>query len=672
MIKKILLTGFGVLIYYCSFTQSVWPPVYEIKSDTVLFEELSSDYWQILEDRSGTLNIDNVQALPLTDSFYSYSKRKDQEGIHYVWFRFKLKNISSFPREISLSSQSSQADFYFLKDSSAISHLVTGNHFSWSKKDGLKRANAVPLMMSPGEQVTVYFRWYKLNASFRDQSDSLKLRIFNTQKLNQAELNLYESGWLPPVSFPYSFLVGFFVLAAILNFLIFLAARERLYLYFSLFLLSISISNNPLFTEIMPREYPLTADFISRLSMSWLFFVLYFIRHYFRTFEAFPKWDKMMVILSIVFLINMIIPPVPMDFFYRPEIITIKAFVLGLYILGFTITVVKCMLLSNPGKRAFIIAALPFLIIFVGALLMFIIFLGKIDMNSGDIGNYLNYLFGLAIAWVVVMFSWYLYKRYAGQQKQISEAMLEKERIERKAQEERNELIASQKEELEKQVIERTEDLKKSLEELKATQAQLIHTEKMASLGELTAGIAHEIQNPLNFVNNFSQINDELIKEFEEASRYEQRDARNEAEIIATIKQNSEKINQHGKRAESIVKGMLQHSRKSTGTKELTDINALADEYMRLSYHGLHAKDKSFNAVPIAIGIKMDLDPTLPIVNVVPPDIGRVLLNLFNNAFWAVNEKRKTLNKIRSGSTNQTGNDFAFDSPSGGGVKNIR
>ena len=156
----------------------------------------------------------------------------------------------------------------------------------------------------------------------------------------------------------------------------------------------------------------------------------------------------------------------------------------------------------------------------------------------------------------------------------------------------------------------------------------------MASLGELTAGIAHEIQNPLNFVNNFSELNTELI---EEASQANEAGNPNEVkELLSTLKDNEEKINHHGKRADAIVKGMLQHSRASSGQKEPTDINALADEYLRLSYHGLRAKDKDFNAT-----MKTDFDESIGNINIIPQDIGRVLLNLFTNAFYAVTEKAK-------------------------------
>ncbi|HRH50743.1 MAG TPA: ATP-binding protein [Panacibacter sp.] len=169
---------------------------------------------------------------------------------------------------------------------------------------------------------------------------------------------------------------------------------------------------------------------------------------------------------------------------------------------------------------------------------------------------------------------------------------------------------------------------------LKSTQAQLIQSEKMASLGELTAGIAHEIQNPLNFVNNFSEVSNELIAEMNE--ELNKGDIEEAKAIASDIQQNLEKINHHGKRAEAIVKGMLQHSRTSSGQKELTDINALADEYLRLSYHGLRAKDKSFNAL-----LKTDFDQTLEKINIIPQDTGRVLLNLYNNAFYTVAEKSK-------------------------------
>jgi signal transduction histidine kinase/streptogramin lyase len=194
-------------------------------------------------------------------------------------------------------------------------------------------------------------------------------------------------------------------------------------------------------------------------------------------------------------------------------------------------------------------------------------------------------------------------------------------------------VIRTEREKAQKKELEQAKEIEKAYDELKTTQQQLIHSEKMASLGELTAGIAHEIQNPLNFVNNFSDVNKELADELsDEIDRGNYGDAK---AIAKDIKENEEKINHHGKRADAIVKGMLQHSRSSTGQKEPTDINALADEYLRLAYHGLRAKDKSFNATT-----KTDFDNSIGKINVNPQDIGRVILNLINNAFYAVNEKQ--------------------------------
>jgi len=193
-----------------------------------------------------------------------------------------------------------------------------------------------------------------------------------------------------------------------------------------------------------------------------------------------------------------------------------------------------------------------------------------------------------------------------------------------------NRQLNGQKEQLSTQ----RNELEKALHELKATQSQLIQSEKMASLGELTAGIAHEIQNPLNFVNNFSELNNELIDEMaEEIEKGNFEDAKG---IAKDIKENQEKVTQHGKRADAIVKGMLQHSRSHSGVNEPTNINTLADEYLRLAYHGLRAKDKSFNAIT-----KTDLDEAVGVINVIPQDIGRVIFNLIANAFYAVAEKKR-------------------------------
>ena len=198
----------------------------------------------------------------------------------------------------------------------------------------------------------------------------------------------------------------------------------------------------------------------------------------------------------------------------------------------------------------------------------------------------------------------------------------------------RHRIVLAERQKNEKRELAQAKEIEKAYTELKATQSQLIQSEKMASLGELTAGIAHEIQNPLNFINNFSEVNKELLAEMKE-----ELDKGNLDEVKALADDvigNEDKINHHGKRADAIVKNMLQHSRTSSAAKEPTDINALADEYLRLSYHGLRAKDKLFNAT-----MKTDFDDSIGKINVIPQDIGRVILNLITNAFYAVNEKKQ-------------------------------
>jgi signal transduction histidine kinase len=199
----------------------------------------------------------------------------------------------------------------------------------------------------------------------------------------------------------------------------------------------------------------------------------------------------------------------------------------------------------------------------------------------------------------------------------------------------RKRLIQKEREKTRARELAQAKEIEKAYAELKATQAYLIQREKLASLGELTAGIAHEIQNPLNFVNNFSEVNLELIEELTRGASEKEVRA-----LAANLRDNEQKIHQHGKRAASIVKSMMEHSRSSTGQKELTDLNVLVDEYLRLAYHGMLAKDKAFNA-----HVQTQFDPYLGKVNINAQDIGRVLLNLLNNAFYSVNEKKGELNE---------------------------
>ncbi len=281
--------------------------------------------------------------------------------------------------------------------------------------------------------------------------------------------------------------------------------------------------------------------------------------------------------------------------------------------------------------RMFLVAFIPYVIVSFFSDLAQVILNDFYNRREG----YFETATMLSIIWLVaILFSNYRQNKAA-----------EKERIKRQHEDEINRAIAIRKVELEGLVAERTseitrqkEELEQTLHELRATQDQLIQSEKMASLGELTAGIAHEIQNPLNFVNNFSEVSSELLDEMKE--ELEKNNTGEASALADDIKQNLEKIIHHGKRADSIVKGMLQHSRSSSGIKEPTDINALADEYLRLAYHGLRAKDKSFNAT-----LETNFDESLGSINIVPQEIGRVILNLLTNAFYSVTLKKKQFEK---------------------------
>lgn len=294
------------------------------------------------------------------------------------------------------------------------------------------------------------------------------------------------------------------------------------------------------------------------------------------------------------------------------DIEPLKFFIGGLMLLGLVIYADK-----EPdfiAFRSFIRAHYPLIV--VNLIAGFALMIAPEFYDKYD--KFFFFLIGGAFVWI--------FTSIAATKKQLEELRLANEQNTRL-----DKLVAERTAELTKQ----KNELQETLLLLQTTQQQLIQSEKLASLGELTAGIAHEIQNPLNFVNNFSEVSVELLAEME--TELNNGDPEEAIAIAADIKKNLEKILHHGKRADAIVKGMLQHSRASSGVKELTDINKLADEYLRLAYHGLRAKDKTFNAELVT-----HFGNDVPVLKVVPQDIGRVLLNLFTNAFYTVQQKQKS------------------------------
>mgnify|MGYP001440970827 CR=1 FL=1 len=373
--------------------------------------------------------------------------------------------------------------------------------------------------------------------------------------------------------------------------------------------------------------------------------LIFKLRKAFETAKQFPNWDKVLSkvwLVSILFLMALNIPAFRFINKWYDELIYIIFFITALLLKGYRLSFskLKVALSTNAqtdnsqfryyhrSARHLLLALIPY-----GAVYCINSVIKVFTPNVYKLHyNYFSSAEAFTTVWLIG-FGIYVI------------VQTDKDQKLRLKQEEEAQQAEIKKAALEKMIADRTielthqkEILEQALSDLKSTQAQLVQSEKLASLGELTAGIAHEIQNPLNFVNNFSEVSVELIQELKEEREKlkADRDEALEAELLGDLERNLHKINQHGKRASNIVKGMLEHSRDSKGEMRPTDLNALCDEYLRLAYHGMRARDKTFNAA-----FHTDLDPDIPEINIVPQDIGRVLLNLVNNAFQAVDEQAK-------------------------------
>lgn len=414
---------------------------------------------------------------------------------------------------------------------------------------------------------------------------------------------------------------GGFMLLSILQLAIYFFNRERrVNLYLSLYALMQMITltdglltpmlHNSSWYNVNLAVFNIAAplDFIFLLMMTYAFF------GYKR-----QRWFIILIVLALPVIVMQFIA----DNAENEHLLAIYNIVIYLTIIGVSVKAIREKKAGAPLFLSGIIVSLIFFLLF----------------NTNTI-SLLAMSFEVALAFITpaIILSILLAREFAQNVASLRLKLAEVESLSaRNLQQEieKQQMLARQNETLEQKITERTAELNQSLQQLKTSQRQLIQSEKMASLGELTAGIAHEIQNPLNFVNNFSDVNREMIEELIE--ELEKGDIQ-EAKVIATdIGQNEEKINHHGKRADAIVKGMLQHSRTSAGQMEPVDLNALAGEYLRLSYHGMRAMNKLFNAQ-----LATHFDEKLPKANVIPQDIGRVLLNIMNNAFYAVQQKAKT------------------------------
>lgn len=617
--------------------QSLLPPVYEIKSDTGL-TKLDDAYWQMLEDSAGVYTIGQVMKSPLQEKFHSNPSKVKGIGyasvLHY-WQRARLKNSTGKDIRIYFYTFQRRVDLHVVYADGKIDHSVTGWFVPESEKDRpYQGKDVIDLKIRNGQEVTIY---KNLTIDPRRKLIDYSFSFYNYEEfIQQAYLTQSEySGDTKG-----AFVAGMLILAFFINLFFFSIVREKIYIYYAIFLLF-----EGLWYLCASARYFLTIDPASYQYIDYLLFngacffaITQFVRHFLKTFKYYPYLDKVILTFLVSHLVyfNSLLF---IQFFNSYELRGANDLVSGIIFCVLMFSLLLAFLLPQKERDKFttlsIIAALPAFLVWaclypLGSVGRFLYMRNpdkQLPKFIQTITSNVTFIEMVCVAWFVLLFSWILLQKYALLRKQLTLQALDKER-------ERGELMKEQQIILERQVEERTAALTQSIEDLKSTQKQLIESEKMASLGELTAGIAHEIQNPLNFVNNFSEVSNELIDEMNE--ELEKGDVEEAKAIASSIRQNLQKIAHHGKRADSIVKGMLQHSRASSHQKELTDVNKLADEYLRLAYHGLRAKDKSFNAELIT-----DFDPNLPLARIVPQDIGRVFLNLLTNAFYAVQDRKK-------------------------------
>ncbi len=561
---------------------------------------------------------DNINFLQILSPEYQQKfspGKKDVYNFGFIhsslWCKFTVRMDSLSEWYLDVDNPSLEyVTFYYPTNQNTYDSLVSGIHTPFDSSGHARNKNMFVLSGHNGSEKTYYLKL----SSRRPMQFPLRIsskKIFVTKSYHTDLLH--------------GFYWGFMVLMALYNLFIWFSDRDKSFFYYVCYVICIAAFNG-MITGSMDFFLP---DYV------WLFkygdvitamtgiFALLFCIHFLHTSERSPKLHRVLRAFIPVYMVVACLP-----FF---GLLSETAMILGIVsMVASIIVLLSAFAVFSGGFKP----AIYFIIGWSALILCIMIFI----LKDFGILSYTTFtanatLFGSAFE--ALLFSFALaskinsYKR----EKEIAHAQMLKNALDNEKFVNRQNIILEQK------VVERTSELNKTNNELtatlgnlRATQDQLVQSEKMASLGQLTAGIAHEIQNPLNFVNNFSELSVDLLQELEDIP-----DAAQKKIIVGDLKQNLIKIVHHGKRAESIVKGMLMHSRSDTVEKQPRDINTLVEEFLALAYHGIRAKDTAFNCE-----IEKSLTPNLPSVNIIPQNIGRVLLNIFNNAFYAVDEKKKS------------------------------
>ena len=549
----------------------------------------------------------------LRDSSIIFKNNINERPIGYIyWGKIKIKNKSNQDEPISFASNYWDfVDLYIQSAAGKIDTLYLGVLTKTFRPDYLIPKDA---------EVTLFAKFIS-RGEFR-REENINLIIQKTLPgLQKSAFSKYMDGIIFGIMFGLT----------LYNLFLFISLKDQTYLWYTIYIFAFTISYLTLFSSspsnwtqyLMPGS-PRIAFYIKKLSdpIVWIAYTQ-FTRLFLHSAIRYPFLDKI-----IKFLIGLIIIQFIINWLGIYQFSGIERIIIWHLTILFCFTLALISYLNGYTNAKFFIIG-QIVVLFGLTIVEF--YFAKIDvigfLPHTPFVNYFRSPNSVFFCGAVesILFSFALAGKYNDLQKDITKVTFEKEQ-------EKQSMMTAQNEKLEQLVIVRTGELNKSIELLKTTQAQLIQSEKMASLGELTSGIAHEIQNPLNFITNFSELNLEILEEIET----NQNGHSTTTQTLNNLKKNSEKIQHHGKRVDSIVKGMLQHSRQGTVTTELVDVNSLCEESLKLAYHAYKAKDKAFNAK-----YETSFDKSLTKIQVVTQDFSRVLLNIINNAFYAVNLKNK-------------------------------